>query len=390
MLAVRAVFYASYRDVYDALYSAKQRVDGDFMHQYLRKRGIVLPGRASRHELVDAIAAYAYDVDDLDEICDQLEAPSRADRVSYSTLSATVAGDIINEAVESVKQIRAGRSEVLRFHRSPEGRIELDVDYYEIDPGKTLLRQQRPRQAKIEFMSVGSGMRVRIPGAERISEIASLLLEEIEKRTPQLEQKSIDVSTFGRLERTEFFQLLIQKLGGMRTVDVKKVNVDRDTRVTEFAPPDDLGGFDPDDDEPADEGSTADSARAREVSEEVKNYLNRCSLSGSGILRARLLKRFLASEFFISRIVWEVQPRSSRSELPKAEIEALLEDPAEGLGFRYMVRNVYPRKRNKAFASTKRRPTDIEREKLLDLIELASQEAYTQVAARQSATAAGE
>lgn len=389
MLAVRPLFYASYKDVYDALYSAKQRVDADFMHDFLRRRGIILSARASRHELVDAIASYAYEAGDLDEICDQLEVASRGDRVSHATLSAVVDADIISQAVEAVKQQRSG-GEVLQFQRTTEGRLELNVDYYEIDPGKTLLRQQRPRQAKIEFMNVGGAMRVRFPGSERVSDIASLLLDEISRRTPQLQRGSIDLAGFGRLERTEFFQLLIQKLPGMRAVDVKKVNVDRDTRITEFSSSDDIGGFDSDDEERSGDVAAEDASQAREVSEEVKNYLNKCSLSGSGILRARLLKRFLASEFFISRIVWEAQPRASRSELPKAEIEALLEDPAEGLGFRYMVRNVYPRKRNGTFNVTKRRPTDVERERLLDLVELAAQEAYRQIAARLAAASEGE
>lgn len=384
MLAVRPLFYASYKDVYDALYSAKQRVDADFMQEFLRRRGIILSARATRHELVDAIAAYAYEAGDLDEICDQLEVTSRADRVSHATLNSVVDADTLNEAVEAIKQVRSGR-EVLHFQRTAEGRLELNIDYYEFDPGKTLLRQQRPRQAKVEFMTVDGGMRVRFPGSERVSEIATQLLEEVSRRAPQLQRASIDLAAFGRLERTEFFQLLIQKLPGMRAVDVKKVNVDRDSRDTEFSSSDDIGGFDSDEDGRSDEVPPEDTSRAREVSEEVKNYLNKCSLSGSGILRARLLKRFLASEFFISRIVWEAQPRAGRSELPKAEIEALLEDPAEGLGFRYMVRNVYPRKRNGTFNVTKRRPTDIERERLLDLVELAAQEAYGQIAARLSA-----
>jgi hypothetical protein len=374
MLAVRPLFYASYRDVYDALNSSRQRVGTEFLLDFLRARGIVLSPLTSRPELVEAVAGYAYESADLDEICDQLEVHSRGDRVTHTSLSASVKPDDVRAALDAVKQARGGYNEVLDFKRE-EGRIEITVQYYEIDEGRTLLRQSRPKEAKIEFMSTGDGMRVRYPGAERVGDIASALMEEISKAAPGLSQSSIDLSGLNKLQRTKFFQLLIQKLDGFRTVDVNKVNVDRDAAAPAFAP--DM------EDDGADEAAV--DAAQEEVSEEVKYVLKRCSLSGSGILHARELRRFLESDFFISRIVWEAQPRLRKNTLPKAEFEALLEDPAQGLGFKYTVRGVYSRKRNKKdFASTKRRPMELEREGLLDLVELAAQQAYAEVLAEMA------
>lgn len=374
MLAVRPLFYASYRDVYDALNSSRQRVGTEFLLDFLRARGIILSPQTSRPELVEAVASYAYESADLDEICDQLEIHSRGDRVTHTSLSASVEPDDVRAALDAVKQARAGYNEVLDFKRE-EGRIEITVQYYEIDEGRTLLRQSRPKEAKIEFMSTGDGMRVRYPGAERVGDIASALMGEISKAAPGLSQSSIDLSGLNKLQRTKFFQLLIQKLDGFRTVDVNKVNVDRDAAAPVFAP--DM------EDDGADE--VAVDAAQEEVSEEVTYVLKRCSLSGSGILHARELRRFLESDFFISRIVWEAQPRLRKNALPKAEFEALLEDPAQGLGFKYTVRGVYSRKRNKKdFASTKRRPKEVEREGLLDLVELAAQQAYAEVLAEMA------
>jgi hypothetical protein len=372
MLAVRPLFYASYRDVYDALNSSRQRVSTEFLLDFLRARGIILSPQTSRTDLVEAVASYAYESADLDEICDQLEVHSRGDRVTHTSLSASVNADDVRLALDTIKQARTGYNEVLDFKRE-DGRIEITVQYYEIDEGRTLLRQSRPKEAKIEFMSTGDGMRVRYPGAERVGDIADALVQEISKAAPNLALSNIDLSSLNKLQRTKFFQLLIQNLDGFRTVDVNKVNVDRDAGAPAFAP--DI------EDDGADDLDPDDSAKD-EVSEEVKYVLKRCSLSGSGILHARELRRFLESDFFISRIVWEAQPRSRKSTLPKAEFEALLEHPAEGLGFKYTIRGVYSRKRNKKdFASTKRRPNDLEREGLLDLVELAAQQSYAEVLA---------
>lgn len=377
MLATRPLFYASYRDIFDALWSSKLRVSTDFMHDFLRHRGIILSGQATRRELVEAIASYAYESADLDELCGQLEVHSRADRVSYMNLTAQVQEDMVREAVDAVRNARRSEghtTEVVQFKRGESGRLEVGIEYYEIDEGRTLLRQHRPKEGKIEFMSTGNGMRIRFPGAERVQKIAADLIEELGRRSPELGSDTIDLSPFNRLQRTRFFQLLIQKVGNFRVVDVKKVNVDR-----ELAEPVFEGDSEEEQEDVEDDSSTSRSAR--EVSQEVKSYLKKCTLSGSGILHASELRRFLDSDFFISRIVWEAQPRSKLDPLPKAELEALLEFPAEGEGFKYTIRGVYPRKRNRKFATTKRRPNDLEREQLLDLLEIAAQQAFLEVLA---------
>ncbi|OIN76002.1 hypothetical protein BL248_09220 [Ralstonia solanacearum] len=377
MLNVRPVFYATYRDIYDALLSSKLRVSIDFMHDFLRSRGIVLGNKADRAELVEAIATYAYDSPDLDELCDQLEVHSKADRVTHMSLSERISADALKVALDKVKSERVGHTEIVEFNKDEGGggRFEISIDYYELDEGRTLLRQQRPKHGKIEFMATGEGMRVRFPGAERVSDFATALLEKIRESAPTVDQRSIDLSAFSKLQRTQFFQLMIQKLEGYRMVDVKKVNVNQDISGPVFTSDDASLEGDEDEDPPSDD----DAASKRDVEREVKAYLKKCTLDGSGILHARELKRFLESGFFISRIVWETQPKSKKAGKPKAELEALIEKPAEGLGFKYTVRGVYSQRRDKRYAVTKRKPKDVEREELLDALELAAQAAYAEV-----------
>ena len=85
--------------------------------------------------------------------------------------------------------------------------------------------------------------------------------------------------------------------------------------------------------------------------------------------------------------MWESQPRTKKNGRPKAELEALLENPAEGQGFKYAVRGVYSQKKDKRYASTKRKASDTEREELLDALELAAQAAHREIVQEIAAAA---
>ena len=378
MFTIRPTFFASYRDVYDALNSARLRVGNEFMHDFLRSRGIIIGNSSSREELIHEIASYAYDSNDLNELCDQLEIHSKNDRMSYTRLNKNVQREEIGEALEAVKTERLGNKELIDFDDEEEttGRMTIKVKYYDVDESRTILRQNKPMEGKIEFIKVGDEIRVRHPGTDRIKEIADSLIEEIKKKDKDVVQNYIDLSSLNKLERTEFFKILISSLENNISYDVRKVNVEKEIEGAHF---DSDTDSDTESDEDDDEGSESEKdAQKRQIENEVKSILKQASLAGSGILRAATLKKFLKSGFFISRIVWVIKPTKKNGD-PMAEVEALLQNPAAGTGFKYNVRGVYSLKRDKSYAATKRKATEVEREKILDLLEKASQIALSKV-----------
>lgn len=236
-------------------------------------------------------------------------------------------------------------------------------------------------------------MRVRFPGAERVTEIAASLLDEIKASVPEIKNHAIELSAFSKAQRTQFFQLLVQQLEGYKVRDVKKVNVNQEIYEPVFANDTDSDAESEQEELEQESLDVPGSITRREVEQEVKAYLKKASLDGSGILHASELKRFLESGFFISRIVWEAEPKSKRLGKPKAEVEALLERPAEGLGFKYTVRGVYPirvRGTKKGFGVTKRKAKDGEREELLDVVEAAAQKAFAEIAQQISENLEGD
>jgi hypothetical protein len=378
MFAVRPVFFATYRDIYDALFSAKLRVTRDFMHNFLRSRGIVLGNNADRETLVATIAAYAYESEDLDILCDQLEVHSRSDRVSSIDFNKVVDSDVINRALKKVRERRSDRYENIDFDNVEGGRSAISIDYFDIQESRTALRQHLPKHGEIEFLKIGDSTRIRFPGAERVSEFAEQIVEEIEKIVGKFDRKVINLATFSKLQRTNFFRFLIDQVDGYKTVDVLKVSLDRDLITAELSDTDSAAEGDGGDEDVVDEvtESRSESIKKREAEKEVKAILKRASLAGSGVLHARELKTFLESGFYISRIIWKLQPKSKKNGDPSVELEALFERPAEGLGFRYMVRGIYSYKTNRTFSKTKRKAQDVEKYGLLEKLERAAQQAY--------------
>lgn len=382
MFAIRPVFFADFRDLFDALFSSKLRVGTEFMHDFLRARGIIMSGHATRRELAQTIASFAYESMDLDEICDQLEVHSRADRVSYVNFDKTVDSSLISQALSRVKENRSDRYENINFDYVEGQRVAVEIDYFEIQEGRTALRQHLPKHGEIEFLKIGNSTRMRFPANQRVSEFAEELLSEIEKLTGPLEKAAISLAGLSKMERTSFFKILIGKLEGYKVTDVRKVNLTKEIAGVEFS---DESFLDNDETEEnsIDEPTTSTTLTKKEVEKEVKSVLKKASLDGSGILRANELKAFLTSGFFISRIVWKIEPKKKNG-MPAVELEALLENPTAGTGFKYTVRGIYSYKINKTFATTKRKATEVERDSLLEKLEQAAQIAFVEAPLAQN------
>jgi hypothetical protein len=374
MIGLRPIFFADYRDVYDALYSAKVKISTQFLLEFLRKRGFIFSPSTSRTTLIEVVASYAYESDELDEICDHLEVHSRPERRSSLTLNQNYSYQEIQQAFDAVKEGRSVKHEALDISNVKDGRVSIKANYYEMDEGRTALRQMRPKEGSVEVLKIGDKTRLRFPGNEHMHEIATEVIEQfrIQHTDKPLEMTEIDLGTFDKLKRTEFFQKLISGIDGYKRVDVKKVSVDSEINVVQFDAESDETG------EEDDVEGEEKSAEQSKVEEEIKTYLRRVSLDGNSVIDTKELKNFLSSGFFISRIVWDIAPRKRNSGKPKAELEAVLEDPKNGTGFRYAVRGIYPYKKDKTYGK-RRKAKDLERDEILDILETTVQSVYKAV-----------
>lgn len=377
MIATGSTFYATYRDIRDALLSAKQRISKEFLFDFLSSRGVLIAGNSSREELIETLASLTHGYADFEEIYNQLEVVPRPERSTSRVLETAVDVTALQSAVESIRTSRKDHHEAINVIVADGGVTKIKVEYTELDHGKTLLRQRRAKEAEIEVYKVGKQVRLRYPASGRLEGIVDGLVESLSANQPKpIKQEIIDLSSFDKATRTLFFKSLLSNLSGYEFTDVIKVAVDNEIATVEFS------DSDSDSDESTEMISASDSdeeaadvAEFRaEVAAGVKSFLKSAALDGTGVLHSKELTQFLESGFFISRVIWQATQNIKNG--IKVEIEAMLEEPTHGTGFRYSVKGYYPCKKDGSHTFTRRQAPDVVKKPLLGLIEDAALKAF--------------
>jgi hypothetical protein len=385
MIATGSTFYATYRDIRDALLSSKLRVSKEFLFDFLGCRGVLISGGASRVELIETVASLTHGYSDFEEIYLQLEVPARPERTTSRVLKTGVDATKLQQAVRAIRSVRQDHHEAINVVVSEGGEVKVKVEYTELDHGKTLLRQRRAKEAVVEVYKVGAEVRLRYPANERLEAIVDSLVETLQTaESKPIEQSIIDLSSFGKEHRTLFFKSLLAGLEGYEFSDVIKVAVDNEIVEVAFNGEDD-GNYDEDDGgrEIEDEGDTAGAELRAEVEAEVKSFLKSAALDGTGVLHSKELQQFLDSGFFISRVVWQATQKIKNGN--KVEIEAMLEHPSKGTGFRYSVKGYYPCKKSGSHTLTRRQAAEPIKKAVLAVVEDAAMKAFLELVEVKSA-----
>jgi len=356
--------------------SSKLRVSKEFLFDFLSSRGVLISGGATREELIETVASLTHGYNDFEEIYLQLEVAPRPERATHRVLKTPINITKLQDAVKAIRATRQDHHEAINVIVSEGGSTKIKVEYTELDHGKTLLRQRRAKEADIEVYKVGQQIRLRYPANERLESIVNSLVESMQKdeKSP-IQQEIIDLTNFDKERRTLFFKSLLSGLDGYEFSDVIKVAVDNEIADVEFSDavnevPD--SELDEDQDE-EDEGVEVAELRA-EVAAGVKSFLKSAALDGTGVLHSKELQQFLDSGFFISRVIWQVTQKIKNGN--KIEIEAMLENPSKGTGFRYSVKGYYPCKKDGSHTLTRRQAGETIKKSVLAVIEDAAMKAF--------------
>lgn len=387
MIATGSTFYATYRDIRDALLSSKQRVSKEFLFDFLGSRGVLISGASSREELIEAVAGLTHGYSDFEEIYNQLEVVPRPERTTARNIEMSVDSAKLQTAVEAIRAARCDHHEAINLVVAEGGATKIKVEYTELDHGKTLLRQRRAKEANIEVYKVGNQVRLRYPATERLENIVDSLIESIQKvEKDPIKQEFVDLSSFDKGSRTLFFKSLITSLNGYEFSDVIKVAVDNEIDTVEFSEGADFSGDDAEDEQTDNDDADVAELRA-EVVAGVKSFLKSAALDGTGVLHSKELQQFLESGFFISRVIWQsIQNAKNGS---KVEIEAMLENPSKGTGFRYSVKGYYPCKKDGSHTLTRRQASDAVKKSVLAVVEDAAMKSFRDLALAQASNNAG-
>jgi len=360
----RSLYFATDKDLFDLMTSARKRISTEVMLELARDRGIFLSQEDSREDLIDYVCLLPHDYHDLQLLLEQTESPSRKEKVTSTTIDQKVSVEELRRATREVEKERAERcGEVYIPSIHNEGHFELEVGYTEVDYAKTRLKQKRPREAKIEFELGETNATIRHPANEKSKEVVEAVLAKLTQSTDRnFIPRQIDLSVLTSAQgRTFFFTEMIQRIEGYRLADVTKVDVDRRLTPSRL-----LSDFD------GEEGSDEDTSPENG---EMLGIVQRALLQGEGLLQSPEYRSLRDRGFYICNIVWLAQQSSPSG--TRVELSASLSDPENGTGFRYAVRGVYRRKTDDNLTKTAR-PVELQEQRILHrLIETAAWEALS-------------
>jgi hypothetical protein len=350
-------YYATEKDIYDCLMSARQKFPTDVLLELCRDRGIFMSEDEQRPALAKYISLLPHSFSQFQEIAEHVESASRADKVSSVVIPTLVSKVEIGQAVDALKDFCEQTGETITLTHDGNKSL-VKIAYSEIDYSKTTMRQRRNRECFIEIEDKGGSLAIRKPVNDKVDEVFSAFMMKLEETKQQeIVPDTIDLSSVKSPDIiNEFFNKLIKNIDGFAFNDVTSIKVNNTESKS---------SGENDDDDVEDE--------KLEAEEEMLVFIKRAALDGGGLLNSEDYKRLIQKGFYISSIVWHsILQKPSQ---PKVEFEAMLGNPGEGSGFKYNVRGVY-NWRQDHHTQTRRPVSDADKTKYLESLEVAARNAY--------------
>ncbi len=368
------LYCATDKEVYDVLMSAKQMINSAVVMELAKDRGIFYSSKDTRETLVHYLSLLTHDFHDLNIILDQREHAGRAEKVTSITLNAALTVEEIKEvAKEYIAE--SPSDEKVTSHQKGTDQYVVNVNYSEIDYGKTRLVQRTLKEAKIEFHVEGDKTIIRMPANAKSKEIVGNLKNRLDaKANAHIQAELIEISEFSTAaQKTQFFTLLITTLKGFKLDNVTSVKVEPLKKEPEDG-----------------EIELEDDQNEEEAKQEALALVKNVALRGESLLASEEYQSLQKKGFFITSIIW----RSKQTSLPYpiVEFEAAFEEPEAGKGFKYSIRGALNFiEADVAYTKTLRPIEADEKQKLLSIVEQTASTVIAKIRAENNgATAAVE
>lgn len=346
------LYCATDKELYDVLMSAKLRINKSVLLELAKDRGIFYSPKDSREDLVSHISLLPHDYHDLNIVLDKRENSGRAEKITSITLNADLSIEELRDvAKEYIAETPA--DEKATSYAKGDSEYILNVEYSDIDYGKTRLVQRKVKEAAIEFHREDGKTVIRMPANSKAKEIVEKIQGKLEsKKKTTISVDEIEVSEFSSAHlRTKFFTDLVSKLDGFKLDNVTSVKVEQ---MNKGKLEDDIGLDDDQDTE--------------EAKEQALALVRNVALRGESLLSSEEYQSLQTKGFYITSIIW----RSKQKSLPYpiVEFEAAFDEPEIGKGFKYNVRGIFNFiESDGEYTKTLRQIANEDKQNLLSLIE---------------------
>lgn len=350
MIKTTLQYCATDKEIFDALMSAKQKINEKVLLELAKDRGIFYSPRDTREDLISTISLLPHDFHDLNTLLEQREHQGRQEKLTSVTLPVALTVEEIKEVIKEYT-VESPADERVTHHSKGNDQVVVNVKYSEVDYGKTRLVQRTPREAGIEFHVEAGKTVIRMPSNDRIKGIFGKLKDRLDgKKKTDIPALRIEIGEFqSSAIRTEFFTSLISNLAGFQLSNVTSVKVEK---LKTFQQENELDLDDDQEDE--------------EAKQEALALVKKVALKGETLLASEEYQSLSKKGFFITSIIW--RSKLVKPAYPLVEFEAAFDEPELGKGFKYFVRGAYNMV-DKQYTKTVR-PVELDdKEKYLTLIE---------------------
>ncbi|UJB63277.1 hypothetical protein YS110_00090 [Acidovorax sp. YS12] len=366
-------FFATDKDIFDLLASAKQKLTENVLREIARERGIFYSPNDSREDLADALSLLPFTLNELVGLMDRRETSRRNEKTTTIILDATIESDDIKAAIKEYQE-EVGPTEKVDSHLKGANEVVLNVEYDEMDYSRTRLIQRQRHDATIQFVQQNGKTLVRLPASEKSLRIVENLTSRIEShRKAVVPRETIELDPdFGADERTAFFTRLMSELPGYKLKGVTNLRISPSKR----------SDTETDDDEDLDDDERE--AASREMLVIVRSM----ALTGENLMASEEYQALRKRGFFITAITWRADQTSIPYDAP--HLHAEFADGEAGTGFKYSVKGIY-RFQEGFYTKTARPADDAEREKLYGLLEATARKVLSEqrMARVQTASSTG-
>jgi hypothetical protein len=323
-MSKRTLFYATERDVFEALTAFARKFPNDVLFELARKRGILLSEDEDRESLIEYMSLLPHDYNDFEALIEALNVNARQEKVTSITIPKNINRETLSQTIREVFQKRSPYGEVFNM-TSLGNKLEVKVEYTEMDLSKTRLRQRIEKDATIELETSGSETHIRRPSNEKTNEIVNELIAALEAKTNSpLDRQTISLAGVADSAKlSKFFTDLITNVEGTEVKDVTLINVDS------------LEGRLRPDIETEDTNDVAMS----DIDKKMLSYVRKVVIDGKGLLYSEEYDHLSKQGFYISRISWIAE--EIEGERRRIEFEALFENAKNSTGFSYSVKGFH-------------------------------------------------
>ncbi|MCJ2038808.1 hypothetical protein MKK55_07540 [Methylobacterium sp. J-059] len=297
------------------------------------------------------MASLPHDFHDVAGLIQKGEYVRNSDRTAFIDIDLALTSAEIKSAIEAY-QNSVGLSEKVSTPISTASRVNMNLEYDEIDYSRTRLIQRQKKHADFVFDTSDAITRVRFPATDK----ARNVLEEIKNFISAARRADIPIDALtvsdltSEADRTAFFMNILSNMPGYR------VRTITDVRVAKWNEDPSELGFDDDNDD-----QETEAARASMLS-----VVNSVSMRGQNLTLTEEYKNLLTNGFFLTSITWRADQFADPRDLVQFEIS--FEDGIQGTNFRYAVR-YSPRREGGDHGKTMLTVPELRKIGLLKLIE---------------------